>query len=160
MSKKTRKYSGIGVGGTFDRFHKGHKKLIEMALELGDMVLICVTTEKMLENHPKVHEVDSYSERVGMLTSFLEEKKCIDRAVIIPLDDSYGPTLSDASMDVIIVSLETAFRARAINRLRVNRGLKPLKIMVLNMVLAEDGTPISSNRIRRGEIDREGHLIL
>jgi cytidyltransferase-like protein len=147
------------LGGTFDRFHKGHKKLLETALELGDTVLIGVTTEKMLENHPKTHEVDSYRERVRVLTTFLEEKNCTDRAVIIPLNDSYGPTLSDASMDVIIVSLETAFRAREINRVRVKRGLKPLKIMVLNMVLAEDGNPISSNRIRRGEIDREGKLI-
>jgi len=159
MTVKARRYGKVAVGGTFDKFHKGHRKLLEKALEVGDAVLIGVTTERMLEKNPKPHEVDSFSERVREIKAFLEEKKVMERVVILPLDDPYGPTLTDEEIEVIVVSLRTASRAREINRLRRERGLKPLKVMIVDTVLAEDGNPISTNRVRRGEIDREGRLL-
>jgi pantetheine-phosphate adenylyltransferase len=57
------------------------------------------------------------------------------------------------------VSEETEPTAEVINQMRVERGLRPLLMFVITMVLAEDGKPISSTRIRRQEVDRYGHLI-
>jgi len=37
--------------------------------------------------------------------------------------------------------------------------LRPLLMFVITMVLAEDGKPISSTRVRRQEVDRYGRLI-
>ena len=36
--------------------------------------------------------------------------------------------------------------------------MKPLDIVMVEMVPADDGRPISSRRIRSGEIDTEGRL--
>jgi pantetheine-phosphate adenylyltransferase len=49
--------------------------------------------------------------------------------------------------------------ANRINAERTRRGLKPLEIVVIDMVPSENHAPISTTRIRRGEIDREGKLI-
>ena len=146
------------MGGTFDKLHDGHKRLIQQALDIGKTVLIGVATRKMLEKEAKTHEIDSYQARVMEIEGFLKERKAMDRVVITPIDDPYGPALTDEEVEVLVVSRETAFRAREINRLRRERGFKPLKIRVIEMVLAEDGTPISTTRIRRGEIKREGGL--
>ncbi|MEM1550680.1 MAG: hypothetical protein QXR13_01955, partial [Candidatus Bathyarchaeia archaeon] len=55
-------------------------------------------------------------------------------------------------------SRETEARAEEINVLRRKRGLRPVEIIVIDMVLAEDQIPISTTRIKRGEINHEGRL--
>lgn len=159
MSVGMGRYSKVALGGTFDGLHKGHKRLIEKALEIGEKVLIGVTTDEMLKREPKPHSVDGYGDRVKKLNVFLKEIGAIDRVVLTSLNDHYGPALRDGGIEVLVVSRETASRAREINRLRVKRGLKPLKLMVMNMVLADDGAPISTTRIKSGEIDSEGRLL-
>jgi pantetheine-phosphate adenylyltransferase len=57
------------------------------------------------------------------------------------------------------VSEETEPGALEINRRRVKLGKRPLLIVVFKMILAQDGKPISSTRIRRQEVDRFGRLI-
>ncbi len=158
MSVKARRYQKVSLGGTFDKLHSGHKRLIQQALDIGKIVVIGVVTRKMLKKESKTHEIESYQARVMEIEGFLKERKAMDRVVITPIDDPYGPALTDEEVEVLVVSRETAFRAREINRLRRGRGFKPLKIRVIEMVLAEDGKPISTTRIRRGEITREGGL--
>lgn len=149
----------VAVGGTFDELHKGHKILIMKAFSVGDLVLIGLCTDEFAKTLRKNHEVASYEERLNELTNFLSEKGLIDRCKIIPLKDPYGPTISDEKIEAIVVSEETEIRAHQINRIREKKGLKPLKIITINMIPAEDNVPISTTRIRKGEIDREGHII-
>jgi pantetheine-phosphate adenylyltransferase len=73
--------------------------------------------------------------------------------------DPYGPTIESDEIEGIIVSEETEPVAEEINKLRVGRGKKPLLMIVITMVLAEDGKPITSTRIRRQEVDRYGRLL-
>jgi len=42
----------------------------------------------------------------------------------------------------------------------MKRGLPPIKVIVIDMVPAEDQVPISTTRIKRGEIDRWGRLLI
>ena len=58
-----RKFKKVAVGGTFDQLHKGHKNLIEKALELGDRLVLGLTTDKMAKNKLKLHEVAQFEER-------------------------------------------------------------------------------------------------
>jgi pantetheine-phosphate adenylyltransferase len=75
------------------------------------------------------------------------------------LEEHYGPTIDDASIDAIVVSPETEPTALKINQIRQKKEMKPLDIITIGMVMAQDGKPISSTRIRRGEIDSCGKII-
>ena len=75
------------------------------------------------------------------------------------LNDPYGTTITDSSIDAIVVSEETEPTAFKINEIRKERGMKPIDIITIRMVLADDGKPISSTRIRKGEIDKKGTVI-
>ncbi len=68
----------------------------------------------------------------------------------------YGTTLTNKTIEAIVVSKATKKNAEIINQKRKEIGLPQLKIIIIDDVLAEDGKLIFSERIRRGEIDQEG----
>lgn len=154
-----RAFRVVGVGGTFDELHSGHKALLKTAFELGENVWIGLSTDEFARNLRKNHEITPYEVRFRNLMRFLEDLGVSDRARIMPLNDPYGPALSSPEIEAIVVSRETEVKAREINVLRGRRGLKPLEIIAIDMVLAEDNIPISTTRIKRGEIDHNGRLI-
>ncbi len=155
-----RKIRSVAVGGTFDEFHKGHRALLRKAFEVGSRVLIGLCTDKFARKLRKPHEVAGYEDRLRDLKQFLRQLDVLSRAEIFPLDDPYGITLSsNRPLDGIVVSRETEARAKEINEKRAAKGLPPLEVIVIEMVPAENHVDISTTRIRRKEIDREGRLM-
>jgi len=148
----------ICIGGTFDLLHKGHKKLIDKAFEKAGkngFVFIGLTTNKMTKNKKFVKPIE---ERLKKLKDYLSEKCFIDRSLIKQIVDKYGPSI-EGDFDAIVVSPETFKTAEEINLKRIKNGKKPLKIIKISFVLADDGKPISSTRIFKGEIDKNGHIL-
>ncbi len=154
-----RKYKTVAVGGTFDELHRGHKTLLMKAFEIGDQVVIGLSTDEFAKKMMKPHAVATYEERLKDLQSFLLEHSWAKRAKIVPLNDSLGPIAKSDGVNALVVSRETETTAAEINRKRKERQLPSLKIEVINMVPSENHIPISTTRIRSGEIDREGHVL-
>ena len=154
-----KKFKAVAVGGTFDEFHKGHRALLLEAFDVGNRVLIGLCTNSFAKKLWKPHKVATYEERLEELKGFLRRKGLLDRAEITPLNDPYGVTLSGGCIEAIVVSRETEPRAHEINEKRIAKGLPPLRVIVIEMVPAENHISISTTRIRRREIDREGCLL-
>jgi len=148
------KYKNVAVGGTFDHFHKGHEKLLSSAFKIGQHVLIGVTSD---EFGSKKGNIEPCSKRISKLEQFLQ--KFDSRYIVKRLEEPYGPTVHDPQIDAIVVSRETEPVANKINEIRQKKGINPLKIFVIDWVLADDEKPISSTRIRKGEIDRNGKCL-
>jgi pantetheine-phosphate adenylyltransferase len=154
-----RKFKTVAVGGTFDEFHRGHRALLMKAFEVGEKVLVGLCSDRLVESLTKPHITASYNERLRELKEFLHKMGFLERAEIIPLNDPFGVTLSEGCVEALVVSRETEPMANRINQERARRGLRPLEIVVIDMVPSENHVPISTTRIRKGEIDREGKLI-
>jgi pantetheine-phosphate adenylyltransferase len=154
-----KKFRKVAVGGTFDEFHKGHKSLLVKAFEIGEHVLIGLCTDEFAKKMGKPHTTASYEERLKELRAFLKALGLSDKAEIVPLNDPYGSTLTDTCIQALVVSEETEKTALKINQKRNEAQLPPLTIVTISMVPAENYKPISTTRIREGEIDREGHLL-
>ena len=149
----------VAVGGTFDELHMGHKSLLTRAFEIGEKVVIGLSSDEFVAKMGKPHITASYDERYVELETFLKKMGLASRAKIVPLNDPYGLTISGKGLEALVVSKETELAARKINRIRTKVPLPPLRIVTVSMVPAENCGSISTTRIRSGEIDRNGRLL-
>jgi pantetheine-phosphate adenylyltransferase len=148
----------VCIGGTFNYLHKGHKYLISKAFEVAGengSVFIGLTTTNIINNKKNIK---SFNDRKKNLEIFLSENNFLEKSIIRPIKNKYGPSVEE-DFDAIVVSPETSKTAEEINTIRVKKNKKPLKIVIIDFVLAKDGIPISSTRIKNKEIDNNGNLI-
>jgi len=147
----------VVLGGTFDVLHAGHEALLRAAFERRpDAVVIGLTTDRFAKESRA--RVNPYSVRERNLKRFLAAKKW-RHARIEAIDDPFGPADDLPDLDVLVVSAERQPVAVALNEARIAKGLRPLGIRTVPMVLAQDGLPIASRRIREGVIDRRGRRV-
>jgi pantetheine-phosphate adenylyltransferase len=148
----------VCIGGTFDILHKGHKLLIDKAFQIAGKqgsVFIGITTGEIIKEKK---DVKPFEKRKKTIMQYLSKKKLADHAIIKPIKDKYGPSL-EGEFDAIVVSPETMKTAEEINRIRRQNRRKPLEIVQIPFVLADNGVSISSLRIKKSEIDENGRVL-
>lgn len=159
-------YRHVLVAGTFDGLHTGHRLLLTRAFEAGESVTIGLTTDTFVRTYKyKFAPMDQldiiqYSERKKSLEIWLTAQKLYDRATLVPVEDPYEPAASMRDLDALIVTSETKKRGEEINNKRKVRGIERLALIEVPIAAADDGKPVSSTRVRNGEIDEDGRLIM
>ncbi len=159
LSRLARPYKLVALGGTFDVVHAGHLHLLSEAFRLGELVLIGVTSDRLTATLGKEHRVRPFSSRARTLRRFLKTRRWLSRARITELHEPYGPAVRRKKLQALIISESTLSSGRRLNRLRLKKGLHPLDLFVVEMFKAADGKPISTTRIRNGEIDLQGRVL-
>jgi pantetheine-phosphate adenylyltransferase len=150
-------YGTVALGGTFDIIHKGHDALLSRAFSVSSHCIIGLTGDELaLKKNKKV--INNYSKRFESLNNLIEKKFPNSSYTISKLENDFGPAAIEGKVDALIVSEETSNKGDILNSLRKKRNLPPVEIVIVPMVLAKDGTRISSTRIRNSEIDSEGNL--
>ena len=151
------KYKLVAVGGTFDNFHVGHEAILSKAFEIGEKVLIGLTTDDFVRKY-KQDEIAPFEEREREVRRYADKfKKDYE---IVPLKDPFGVAPYEEKLEALVASEETKFNCYKINELRKRNNLKPAEIIIVPWIRAEDTRIISSTRIRRGEIDRYGRVLI
>ncbi len=146
----------VAVGGTFNVIHKGHELLFETAFTVGDSVEVGLTSDGFARTIKSV-QVAPYFQRKQNLTRYLERfGKPFN---IVMISDMRGTAATSETIEAIVVSPETRANADQINEARRTNGLRPLKVFAIKEVRADDSQLISSSRIVKGEIDKDGRLL-
>ena len=147
----------VAMGGTFDAIHSGHMALLNKAFSISSKVIIGLTSDQLATKKGK-NLVNDYSKRLSLLKSVIEKNFPNISYEISKLENDFGPAVIEGSVKALVVSEETSNKGLLLNDLRAERNLSPVKIVVVPMVLAEDGKVISTTRIKNSEIDGSGNL--
>lgn len=141
------------VAGTFDVIHDGHLALLKRAFEIGDRVLVGITSDKMASK--------GRSESIPLSVRLPALERCLEHLgsgyTVFEIDDMYGPAAVMDDADVLVVSEETLGNGRLVNEERSRRGVRPLELSVVPLVNSDDGTKISASAILEGRYGRSGH---
>jgi pantetheine-phosphate adenylyltransferase len=151
------RFTRVVLGGTFDHLHVGHEALLLAAFRAGRTVAIGVTTERYLADHPKpgATRIQPYRARRRALARWLSARFARSRWRLVPLRNPFGRSV-EPGVDALVISADTVSGGRAVNVERRRRGLRAVPLLVVPLVLGDDLAPVSSRRIRSGEIDRSG----
>ncbi len=139
------------VAGTFNILHEGHKALIRRAFEIADQVVIGITSDRMASGGRDKHVPMVIRRRE--LESFVS---ILGSARIFEIDDMYGPDEIMDGVDFLVVSEETLDNGRKVNDRRRSRGLKPMELSVVPLVMSDRGEKISASSILDGRYGRQG----
>jgi cytidyltransferase-like protein len=151
-------YKNAVVGGTFDHFHLGHQKLIDTAFESSQKVTIGLTNPSMYQNKLLADLIEDYEMRKERLEAYLSEKGYRERAVIMSISDIYGNTLQEQDIEAIFVTEENLPNVDKINEKRQEINFPEIKTVLVSYVKDHQGQNITSERIRKGDIDKDGFV--
>lgn len=151
------KFDLVATGGTFDIIHKGHIELLKKAFSISSNVIIGLTSDELAEKKGKKISND-YTARFESLTLVIKKNFPDTTFRISKLENDFGPAVIEGDVQALVVSEETSHQGEALNKLRAEKNLPKVEIVVVPMVLGEDGKKISTTRIKKSEIDNKGNL--
>ena len=140
----------MGLGGTFDHLHEGHKFLLKTALSISELTEIGLTSQDLLKNKQYSSKLEDYETRKENLKSYISSIADLNRVNIVEISnwsdmDKYA---QDPEYDGLVVSQETYDNALKLNENRMKKGLKPLVLIVIPLLKDENNNKISSTSIR------------
>lgn len=151
IGEKYPKYKRVAIGGTFDNIHNGHRKLLTLAASsCTDSLVVGVMGDHMLKHKKNSWQINDFKTRASSVTSFLSLVKPVLKVEIAELSDPYGPAITDKSIDAIVVSSETIEGAKKINKIREEKQMNPLAILVTRR---ENAAVLSSTFVREKTVN-------
>jgi pantetheine-phosphate adenylyltransferase len=153
------KFLVVATGGTFDELHVGHIALLAKAFQVGKKVIIGVSSDNFAASRGKKLKYN-FEARIANLKNMIKKEFGDVNYEIAKLDGDFGPAVTTDDVEALVTSTETQSKGKLLNEMRAKIGVRPAKIITVELVKAEDGSRISSTRIRTGEIDKQGRLLL
>jgi len=67
----------VFTSGTWDLFHSGHLNVLKKSKAMGDILIVGVSTNKLIKTYKGTNSVLNYNQRVAII----KELRCVDKVV-------------------------------------------------------------------------------
>ncbi|KXN70694.1 hypothetical protein CONCODRAFT_28921, partial [Conidiobolus coronatus NRRL 28638] len=123
------------LGGTFDHLHPGHKILLSISALAPSNELFCgVMAPATLKSKSFGDLLESIDTRIENVAKFLKFFNWGLNVEVAPINDGFGPTITNPDFDTLILTEETAKGGQLVNDKRVELGWQPLKNLVVSLI--------------------------
>ena len=140
-------FRSVAIGGTFDRLHNGHRSLLTLAASCcSDTLVVGITCAELLVSKKNASSIHSFVRRERDVRDFLGRVKPSLKVRVSGLRDAYGPAVTEEGIEALVVSSETIGGAKKINGIRREKGISPLRVVVMRR---KDAVTLSSSYLRR-----------
>ncbi|CAO3658981.1 unnamed protein product [Rhizopus stolonifer] len=130
-----RVFERVAVGGTFDHLHAGHKILLTMTALLSEKSMVVgVTDDCMLTKKKHKDLIGSTTDRIKKVEAYLHSVKRSIQYNVVPITDPFGPTVTDPTIDALVVSKETLKGGDLVNSERGIRGYPALELRIIDVI--------------------------
>jgi len=154
-------YSGVVIGGTFDRIHNGHKLLLATALLLADeKITVGVADGELLKNKILSELIEPVDERISNIQQLIELYKPGLNHKVVSITDPCGPSGTDDDLQLLVVSQETHKGGDVVNKKRCENNLLPLEVFIIDLIEEdEDITDLSSSLNSEGKLSSSAERV-
>lgn len=141
------KYSKVIVAGTFDRLHEGHKLLLKTAfVSTLDELIIGVTDISMTKNKKYYNIIQPIYKRIEAIKEYITSINSTNLNFrIITIYDKYSISISDSTINAIVLIDENKNVANEINKIRINSNLQELEFIIVKKIPIISSTQIKFN---------------
>ncbi|XP_011864166.1 PREDICTED: bifunctional coenzyme A synthase [Vollenhovia emeryi] len=153
--RNAKTYGNVVLGGTFDRLHNGHKILLsEAALHCTERLTVGVTDTNMISGKVLWELIQPCAQRITEVKGFLEDVDSSITHNVVPINDMYGPTKEDPTLEMLVVSEETKRGGEKVNELRLQKNLSELDVHTVELAIDE-----AHNEYEEAKISSSNHRI-
>lgn len=151
LSEPEATYRSVVLGGTFDRLHDGHRRLLKASAEMArERIVVGVCDGLMLAKKEFPHLIQPLEIRMKAIEDCIKLIKPGLKVQLEPIFDPYGPSIVDEDLDAIIVSKETLNGGLSVNKKRAEKGMSQLKVEIVDLLPGcRSGEKLSSSSLRR-----------
>lgn len=137
------------IGGTFNKFHQGHKDYVNLAFEFADEVYIFLSTDSYAQIC-KSCPVKSYEIRKKYLENYLKRINGFKKYKVYELNSEHSliQFCLDNEITMAVVSPQYYSLFTKINRIREDEGKLPLLLLVKQRTKNSDGCDINSTFLK------------
>ncbi|XP_025835812.1 phosphopantetheine adenylyltransferase 1-like, partial [Agrilus planipennis] len=133
--KNDKVYQHTVLGGTFDRLHLAHKLLLsEAALRSNSKITVGVTEENMIKSKILWELIEPLETRMSTVENFLKDICPELNISVVSIEDPFGPTQHDPTIDLLVVSKETIRGGEKVNEVRKSKGLPLLDLVAVDLI--------------------------
>jgi phosphopantetheine adenylyltransferase len=111
-----------------------------------------ITADNMLTKKTHSEEIQKFPERFANVQNFLQLIHSTLSLNLVEITDPFGPAITDAKIQALIVSSETIAGGFKINEIRTSKNMKRLDLIVISR---SDSAILSSTFLRKQRLLRQ-----